>query len=89
MLSIFFPAKRPSPRSLLSILKYKTDNNSKTKNHKKKLRSTKTPIITMGIFYFLKKNDIKHKKKLMNAITPIIILCTFSHKYPFFNKKMT
>ena len=23
----------------------------------------------------------------MNAITPIITLCTFSHKYPFFNKK--
>ena len=34
-----FPAKRPSLRSLLSNVKYKIDNNSKTKNHTKKTQT--------------------------------------------------
>ena len=41
----------PSTRSLLSNVKYKIDNNSKTKNRTKKLRDTKTPTRTMCIFY--------------------------------------
>ena len=60
-----FPAKRPSPRSLLTTVKYKIDNNSKTKNCIKEAHeynnSDNNIVHLLGSTSFMKKSDLKHK----------------------------
>ena len=61
-----FPAKHPSLRSLLSDVKYKIDNYSKTKNCTKKPTDTKISIRTLPFFYCF-ENKVTVSQKLIIA----------------------
>ena len=68
-----FPVKRPSPRSLLTTVKYKIGNNSKTKNRTKKTQEYKNPIQNIAHLLRCPKTqiirlEIVEKKKIANFV---------------------